>query len=184
MDNLEKLFNDLENNFDIENPKSGHEARFLEKLNTQDNKVVKLNSKRNFWKPFIGIAASITLLFSLFIGNSQSNEPRDLASISPEMEQTQTFFTNAIQEELSKLENETSEEAQAIITDALSRIENLESQYKKLQLDLEESGDDKRVIYAMISNFQNRIDLLQNVLQQIEDVKQLKNLTNGNSSTL
>jgi predicted nucleic acid-binding Zn-ribbon protein len=100
------------------------------------------------------------------------------------MEQTQTFFTNAIQEELSKLENETSEEAQAIITDALSRIENLESQYKKLQLDLEESGDDKRVIYAMISNFQNRIDLLQNVLQQIEDVKQLKNLTNENSSTL
>ena len=39
-----------------------------------------------------------------------------------------------------------------------------EENYEQLKLDLEASGKDERVIYAMISNFQDRIDLLQNVL--------------------
>ena len=56
--------------------------------------------------------------------------------------------------------------------------------YEKLKLDLTSSGEDKRVIYAMITNFQNRIDLLENVLEQIEEIKQLKNSNNENITTL
>ena len=55
----------------------------------------------------------------------------------------------------------------------MKQIETLENKYEQLKEDLSESGDDSRVIYAMISNFQNRIDLLQNVLQKIEEIKPL-----------
>ena len=47
-----------------------------------------------------------------------------------------------------------------------------------LKKDLVESGNDKRVIYAMITNFQNRIDLLQNVINTIEEIKTLKETEN------
>ena len=46
-----------------------------------------------------------------------------------------------------------------------------------LTKDLSESGDDKRVIYAMISNFQNRIDVLQTVIERVDAIKQLKQMT-------
>jgi hypothetical protein len=108
----------------------------------------------------------------------------DLASISPELSETQEFFTTTIAQELSVLNNERSPKTEAIINDALTQINILEKEYESLKVHLSESGDDKRVIYAMIANFQNRIDLLQNVLKQIEEVKQLNNENNENNATI
>ncbi len=183
-DNLDKLFQNLENEFDIEMPNLNHQQRFLDKLNTQ-NKVATLPiTKRSYWKPFISIAASVVLLVALFFGTQQEVSAKDLASVSPEMAQTQNFFTSAISNELAKLENETTPETEILVQDAMKQIETLENKYEQLKEDLSESGDDSRVIYAMISNFQNRIDLLQNVLQKIEEIKQLKQITNENATTL
>lgn len=178
-DKLDNIFKHLENDFDIEVPSSGHKARFLDKLNNQNNegtKVIKLRT--NIWKPVIGIAASIVLLISVSIGLNQKEGVVDLASVSPEMAQTQDFFTASINEELRKLKEESSPEVQVLIQDALKRIQLLEKNYESLKIDLKDSGEDNRVIYAMISNFQNRIDILQSTLEQIEIVKQLKNSSN------
>ena len=67
-----------------------------------------------------------------------------------------------------------------MVQDALEQLENLENKYEILKLDLVESGNNKRVIYAMIKNFQNRIDLLEQVISTIEEVKKLKTLKNEN----
>ena len=99
-------------------------------------------------------------------------------------EETQNFFTLTISEELLKLNEERSPETEKLINDAMKQMEILEKEYESLKIDLTESGDDKRVIYAMISNFQNRIELLQNVLEKIEEVKQLKQNENENSTTI
>ncbi|HRV55336.1 MAG: hypothetical protein R2802_04305 [Flavobacteriaceae bacterium] len=182
-DNIDQLFDRLQGDFDFHEPETGHEARFLEKL---DTKTLALTPKRkSIWKPFLGIAASITLLVSLFVFTQKDETTKDLASVSPEMQQTQDFFTTSINAELKKLDAEKSPETLALIEDALKQINLLESEYQKLKTDLYESGNDQRVIYAMIGNFQNRIDILNTVMEQIETIKQLKNLnTNENSITL
>ena len=179
---IDNLFKSLENKFDTENPDLGHQERFFQKLKTQDSSLNK--KKKNLWKPFIGIAASVTLIITLFIVSLQQNESRDLASVSPKMEETQNFFTSAINEELNKLKEEASPIAQNLINDALKQIKILENDYTKLKVDLTNSGDDNRVIYAMISNFQNRIGILKNTLNQIEIVKQLKNSSHDTSTTI
>ncbi|MEC3908609.1 hypothetical protein VOI54_16380 [Tamlana sp. 2201CG12-4] len=182
--NIDDIFRNLEDKFDVETPDNGHELRFLEKLNAQNNPPQKIiNSKTKFWKPFLGIAASITLLISVFIVGQQEEDALDLASVSPKMAQTQDFFTTTINDELKKLQKESAPEVQALIQDALKRIKYLEDNYQNLKIDLRESGEDNRVIYAMISNFQNRIDILQNTLEQINIVKQLKNSSNIISET-
>jgi len=183
-DNLDKLFQNLENEFDIEMPNLNHQQRFLDKLNNQDKTGVLPFTKLSYWKPFISIAASVVLLVALFFGTQQEVSAKDLASVSPEMAQTQNFFTSVISNELAKLENETTPETEILVKDAMKQIEALESEYELLKQDLSESGEDSRVIYAMISNFQNRIDLLQNVLQKIEEIKQLKQIKNENATTL
>lgn len=173
-DNLDKLFENLNNDFDIEVPNFGHQQRFLEKLNNQNKVALAGTAKRSLWKPILSIAASLVLMFALFFGTQQEASAKDLASVSPEMEQTQNFFTSTISDELAKLNSETSPETKVLVDDALKQLKILESEYELLKTDLKESGDDKRVIYAMISNFQNRINLLQNVIKQIEEIKQLK----------
>ena len=175
---LDNVFKNLENDFDIEVPNEGHEKRFLSKLNDSRSLTKYSETKTNFWKPFLGIAASIALILSIFIVTQQENNTGDLASVSPKMAETQDFFTLTINEELNKLNAASSPEVKNLIDDALLQIKKLENDYNSLKTDLIESGDDNRVIYAMISNFQNRIDILQNTLEQIEKIKELKKSSN------
>ncbi len=186
-DNLKSLFEDLSSDFDLENPDLGHEQRFLAKLQSQGQilaDTTNSTSKHQWWKPFMGIAASIALIVSVFIVTQQEPEIKDLANVSPEMSETQDFFTVAIAEELKKIESERAPETEALVKDALEQMSILEKEYETLKVDLTESGDDKRVIYAMITNFQNRIEVLQTVLENIEIVKQLKQDSNENSITI
>ncbi|MBT8266163.1 MAG: hypothetical protein KJO41_01895 [Bacteroidia bacterium] len=183
-DNLNALFEDLKDDFDIETPSKGHQQRFLQKLN-EAQKVEQLSQRRlSLWKPFIGIAASLLLIVTLTFGWQSNSEANELASVSPEMETTQDFFMNTISTELAKLSSENDPEFQELVVDAIFQLKILEQDYESLKLNLEESGADKRVIHAMIVNFQNRIEILQNVSEQIEEIKQQKDFTNENSSTL
>lgn len=163
--------------FLLEVPKDGHSLRFMEKLKAQNQEKREATS---YWKQ-IGIAASFLILIGLgFLVQANQQKETDLASISPEMEQTQNFFTSTIKVELEKVEKEVSPLTKSIVDDALFQLENLEKEYEKLKTDLAKSGNDKRVIYAMISNFQNRITLLENVLSKIEEIKELKINKNEN----
>ena len=90
------------------------------------------------------------------------------------MKETKNYFVATIKKELTQIELERNSETERMINDALERIKTLETEYELLTLELKESSEDRRIIYAMISNFQNRIDILQNLLERIETVKELK----------
>lgn len=173
-DKLEELFRDLENEFDLEAPESGHQQRFLDKLNSINTNTVEKVSKGKSYTVILSIAASIMVFLGLFIFLQNKMEVNDLASVSPELSQTQDFFTTAISSELNKIKAQRNPENEILISDALKQMELLEKNYERLKLDLKDSGKDKRVIYAMISNFQSRIDILENVLKSIENLKEFK----------
>ncbi|WOD43844.1 hypothetical protein [Hwangdonia lutea] len=183
---LDELFKRLENDFDVDAPSADHKQRFLNKLNEDGAlQLVKVDKQwRRLLKPLIGVAASLALLFALFIGLNKNEVSNDLASVSPKMAETQSFFASTIAEELSKIEKESSPETKILIEDTMRRMKALETEYESLKNDLSESGDDNRVIYAMISNFQNRIALLQNALQQINTIKQFKNVNHETNITI
>ncbi|WP_054851169.1 hypothetical protein [Olleya sp. ITB9] len=171
---IDKLFKSLDHQFDVETPNLGHQQRFLDKLNSSKTETVVISTKKTYWKPLLAVAASIVLIVTLTFNLKPEQKTKDLASISPQLAETQNFFSNTIAFELNKLNTEKSPETQKLVNDALTRLEQLETEYQNLKLNLIESGEDQRVIYAMITNFQNRIDLLQSTLLQIEEVKNLK----------
>jgi len=166
---LDDLFKNLENNFDTENPGLGHQERFFQKLNTQDLSLNKM--KKNLWRPFIGIAASIALVVTLFIFTSKEDNSTDLASISPEMAKTETLFMASLSRELENLNSEDMPEYQELIVDALFQLKVLEEDYSQLILGLKEQPKDKLILDAMILNFQSRINVLQDTKDKIEDLK-------------
>ena len=168
----------FKNEFQTQQPAEGHQLRFIKKL---ENLQYEKKEKFNFWRPFSIAASFLILIYMGFTLLYQQPTQADLASVSPEMEQTQNFFTTTINNELANLKNEISPLTQTIIDDALLQMENLEKEYDNLKTDLVKSGNDKRVIYAMITNFQNRISLLENVLKQIEIIKELNTKKNENT---
>jgi hypothetical protein len=168
-DNFNNLF---DSNFDIAEPTIGHFERFEKKLSKQETTYKPKN-----WKWLI-MAASVVLIFGFWFGQNQRNQEIQLADVSPEMAETQSYFSSVIRTEIEKVNTQKSPENKKLIDDAFLRLENLDIQYKLLTTELNESGSDKRVVFAMISNFQQRIEILQNLLTQLEDIKQFKTTTN------
>ena len=183
---LEEFFRNKDFDFDIESPNAGHELRFLKKIEQQRNSSIKsITNRKTLWKPIIGIAATITLIIVFVLNSKSSDDIGDLANVSPEMAETQSYFASTINEELEKLEKHSTPETKKLAFDAMQQIKSLENDYEFLKKDLTESGNDNRVIYAMISNYQARIDILQTTLQHIDLVKELNNQTeNSNQSNI
>ena len=177
-DAIEKLFERLQDAVNTEEVPAGHQQRFLEKLKAQQAP----KKSKSWWKP-LSIAATIALLIGFGFNNLfQQDDTADLASISPEMEKTQSFFVTTINQEIETLKSFQDEDTKHLVQDALERLEVLEKSYEQLKLDLVESGNDKRVIAAMIANFQSRIDILEHVFTTMEEVKTLK--ANKNETTI
>ncbi|MFD0861649.1 hypothetical protein ACFQ1M_05490 [Sungkyunkwania multivorans] len=177
-DHIETLFERLDGQFDTAEPRIGHQQRFLEKLHAgHESSVVSNKQSFNWWKP-LAIAASFALVLGFFIGKSVLQPTNELADISPQLQETQFFFSSLIETELKKVKLEENDDNREIIADALDQLNKLEVDYEILKQELLENGDDKRLVHAMITNFQNRITLLENVLQRIEAVKQFKNNSN------
>jgi len=175
-DNLENLFGKLQGQFDIETPEKGHENRFLKKLNASYG-VGSMDKKRKWWLKPLSIAASILILCAIGIGVYQANPTLEeqVAQISPEVSRTGFHFASLIEEQVNKLESESTPETKQIIDDTMVQLKKLEKNYGQLEKDLVAGGNSKLILSAIITNFQTRIDLLQDVLDKIETIKSIKN---------
>ena len=114
-----------------------------------------------------------------FFSQPQSVEEK-VAEISPEVANTQFYFASLIEEQVKELESKSTPETQQIISDTMSQLNNLEADYKNLESDLLNGGNSKLILSAMITNFQTRIDLLQEVMNKIESIKTLNEFNDEN----
>ena len=168
--NLDKYFKDNKGQFDLAEPNVGHFERFQARLSGSDQEQRKDKGGSPWY--LLAIAASILLVFGYWLGNNNaSNSGLELADVSPKMEETQNFYAASIQREMEMIEGKRNSLNAQYIDDALKQLEKLESDYQKLTLELKESDEDKRVIYAMISNFQTRLMVLQNLMDQLEELE-------------
>ncbi|MCB0485405.1 MAG: hypothetical protein KDC47_04335 [Flavobacteriaceae bacterium] len=172
-DNLEQKFKELEGKFDVEEPMLGHFDRFKVRLAKDVIENEKPKQSFHTWK-WLSIAASVILLVGIWIGSNTAKPGLELAEVSPEMQETQNFFVSTIQTELEQIKLKRNDDNKQVIDDALNQLHKLEENYKQLTVELQKSNEDRRVIYAMISNFQQRIEVLQNLLQQLNELEQLK----------
>ena len=171
--NIEFLpFEKMENGsrYDIEEPTIGHFNRFQAKLEKQK----KVKKPKHSWYKYVAVAASVTLLFTLFLGSQQSKKGMDLADISPKMEETQDYFTSVIHQELEKVKQEKNSQNEKIINDALAQLQLLEKDYNKQKLALVNNSENKKIIFSMINNYQQRIEVLQNLLDQLNKFNTIK----------
>ena len=168
--NIDEYFANNQGKFDLAEPDAGHFDRFKARLESQDTDSKKGGSISYY---LMAVAASVLLVFGYWLGNYNSNQGLQLADVSPKMEETQNFYLTTIQTEIEEIKTIKTASNQKIIDDAFIQLELLETNYRTLTLELKESNADKRVIYAMITNFQNRLAVLQNLMDQLEEFDEL-----------
>lgn len=166
----------MTNSFDLYEPEIGHFDRFQSKLS-------KRNSNKK-WKTYLkyGMVAGFALILGLSFTNF-FNINEDLASVSPKMKQTQDFFEGHIEYEIAYIEKMKTTENSHLIEKGLEKLKKIESDYDKLKIELTKNGYNKSIINAMIMNYQQRIEVLQTIIVNIES-KQNLNLTNNENNSI
>ena len=175
---LKEELNNNEGQLDVFLPSVNHKILFSEKLKRQNKNALCVNAKKRKRFSNLAIAASLILIVSLSTIIIKPNKKAELASVSQQMENTQDFFTLAIKKQLDEINENTSAEVSQLVEDAMKQLKKIESDYELLQKDLIQSNNDKRVISAMIINFQKRALLLESVLEKINKIKNFNTYKN------
>lgn len=172
--NLKELNND--------EPSAGHFERFEAKLEGLDKKK-KIISLNLMWKVaaaavFAFLIVNQSIIWFLPEKGNQGVEKvatgMTLASVSPEYEEVEFYFTSAIKGGLNQWEKLVSEgliseDEQQMMNNELTEFEVV---YKNLQADLSANPNDERVIQAMLEYYQTKLSLINMIVEKLEEVKQ------------
>lgn len=104
----------------------------------------------------------------------QENNSYDYAfsGLGDELAEVERFYVNEVAEKQSQLSNYNVDE------ELLEEVELLNEEFEQLKIEMGQSADPMKVVEAMISNYQLRIEILQSILEEIERERE-KTLQNG-----
>lgn len=166
--------------------KEGHEARFTERL----EEAFPQPKKSRY--TFFGIAASIMVLVglgTLFFFDRDTEEPIktvviqqnsesqgiSLGDVSPDLKRVEAYYVNSINLELASLEM--SPDNKVVVDDFMSRLSELNMEYRSLNNELNEVGPNEQTIGALIKNLQLRLQLLLKLKEKLHQLKSSENET-------
>ena len=159
---------------------ANHRSKFQDRL---QNEVHHQSKKRNF--RWLQVAASVVIIVSLAIGyfgiettpeKTTLTKNISLGSLSPELKSIENYYENTINYEISNLSvNDSNKE---ILDGYLAKIGELTTEYKSLTTELNTKGVNDEIINALINNLQLRLQLLQRLKKQLNDLKNLNSKQN------
>ncbi|WP_319503007.1 hypothetical protein [uncultured Draconibacterium sp.] len=182
-DNIEKLILDNIETLNDNEPMEGHFARFEAKLNEQHKKkrTISLNMILKVAAAVVFVLLATNQAFIYFSPNNQGifiskteSASVTLASISPEYQEVEYYYTNSINtgmEQWNKWIEEglISEDEQNMMNNELAEFETL---YQNLQKDLTANPNDERVINAMLEYYQAKLSVINIIITKLEEVQQ------------
>lgn len=162
-DKLNDFF--LNNDLDLHEPHSGHFDRFQRKLEQRPE------SSKLSWS-WLSIAASVILIIGFYLGSLGNRElPNSLATIAPNMAETETFFVSTIRHELKEIEKHRSLDTETLIENALDKLEDLEDEFNRFTKEFAKHENKRFVVQNLINNYQRRLLILENLLAQLEELE-------------
>jgi molybdopterin converting factor small subunit len=179
MSDLRERFRNSKESWDEQSLPKGHKERFLEKLEIKE-------SRKN---PTLWRVAAATLLVlasaamywinkdslneqSGFAENEEIQEQKESGEIP--LEEASFYYEQALEQQFAAIEQfYGDEDSKELIDQTKLMISELQKDYEKLEKEFERTGEE-RVVLAMIENYQKRIELLQELIQQLTYIKQLK----------
>ncbi len=172
--------------------RSGHENRFETKLDTHFGKA-KTNKSNYMW---LKVAAACIVIFaigSLFFSQNngfdvQSDQqnvqvadaaPLHLSDLSPEFKKLEDYYMASINVELAQLN--LTDNNKDLIDSYMTQLEELNTEYKKLNADLVAVGVNDQTVNTLIDNLQLRLTLLFKLKDKLKDIKEAPKVDTHNN---
>lgn len=157
----------------------GHEARFLDKL---EEALPEKKRSRRF--SFLNIAASVIVLLGLsyvvlqffqdpIIDNPdgpqvvQAKEVKSMGEFSPELKKVEDYYLASINLELSKVQ--LTADNKELVDGYIERLKELNDEYNKLTLELNENGPNSITLDALIDNLKFRLNLVMRLKEKLQE---------------
>ncbi len=155
----------------------GHEARFLQKL---EKELPKRNGSSHF--SFLNIAASVIVLLGLSYGAYQfSQSPvgpiesievattnlKTLGDVSPDLKKVEDYYLASINLELSKVK--LTPENKELFDGYVQRLKELNEEYDKLTIELNDNGPNEETLDALIDNLKFRLNLVMRLKDKLQE---------------
>lgn len=182
MDKLDKIFKDHREAFD-EEPQEGHFLRFEGKLE-QYHKREKISIKS--W-PYLKIASVVIIvllsanLVIYLLPDKKAKHEKQYAS--KELNETANFYTVKINSGIAQLKQMADQgigsEQELIIVK--KELEEMDQQFQDIQDEYSKNPDDERVVNALIEYYQTKLNIINTIKTDLENIKSLKNKNHENT---
>ena len=173
MKDLDKIFQENRAVFDTYEPDDGHFKRFEQKLN-------KFNSKKKtFTIGYIlkaAVVAVLVVLSGLWVYDNYNEailkDGIALREISPEYNEVEIYYTHLVNQKYGEINKSQSLDSiqKSLLMHELSEMDSI---YANLKKDLRTNPNDQRVINAMIQHYQLKVEVMNQILQQLHQVQNI-----------
>ncbi len=170
MSNIEKQIKEQRLLLDSDSPREGHEERFLQKL---ERLPQRRPVRRIRFRHAIQVAASVAIILTSAIvlvrqdksGSKVANQ--DIPEAVMEADFYYTSQVDARYNEIQDFEFTDAEEKTVL----LKELKDLENYHQQLMKDLEANPDDDRVVNALIRHYQLKLEVMDQIITQLNQVK-------------
>ena len=173
--------------------KRGHEARFLSKLDEKLPTEEPPTEKRSYsvwWQMAASVVVAVGLTFYYFSTQEEKSNTTDtqvvdtekgkegyqtisLGDLSPDLKKVENYYLTNINLELSDLEIDANNKE--VMDSYMDRLAELDTEYHRLNKELNEMGPNDQTIGALVKNLQLRLQLLQKLKSKLNQLKSSKN---------
>jgi len=178
MDNIEKLISNNLEALGNDIPPEGHLERFEMKLKRGSYR------RSNYWIGFLsGIAAVLIIGFFFFNQKKQENSPMTLSNVSKQYAEVEFFYTSTINNQTHKLIDLTNNMGKddPSLEAITKELKEYDLTFRQISVELKASPNDERVISAMISYYQTKLEIINRILNELQN-KQLKSNSHENTN--
>jgi len=173
MNNLEKRILDNRNEFNHAEPPEGHFQRFKQRLDQQrSRRKIVLPSYLRIAAVVAIISVSSIFIYEYFRSGSYAGSHYSFGMLSKEYQEVEDYFIQTINAKYSELEkfNFEDPDQKEII---LKELREMDILYKRLQEDFKNDPNNQRIIHAMILHYQQKIEIMNNIVIQLEEINSI-----------
>lgn len=178
MNSLEDFIKENKEMFMNNEPPEGHFERFEERL-----RQMQRRNRIRFVSRITSIAAIglLVIASSIFIYDRYFiREPfmLNLRDVNPQMEKVEFYYTSQIDQlsfGLDSLSSDNQEDIQKMMTNEIAEMDSI---HRELQKKLGSNPGDQRIVNAMITYYQTKLEMMKSFLNTLTQIKQSNNSNN------
>ncbi len=183
MNKLEKQIQSNRQRFDSQEPSPGHMERFERKVDRQHRSLfARIPYVLKAAVVLLLVALSSILIYEQARIYYQNQQVLSLQDISDEFGEAEFYYTSLIKnkyQEIDRLNIDDPKQKEMLMIE----LDEMDKLFHSLQKDFQTNPTDTRIINAMISHYQLKLNIMSQIIKQLEEVNQINKKYEDHEST-